>query len=306
MEEAETAAIEFRDVTKLYGRFRALDNLSFSIPEGSITGFVGPNGAGKTTSIRLMAGLLIPDSGSIAVAGESPYSSIRMREKVFYIMDTVNIPPHLTVYEYMIHLSRIYSFDSRRIKDAFQSLDLWGYRERRVKQLSAGMKQKAQLALALCANAEVIIADEPASNMDPVARMQLYDTIRTINKDRGTTFFISSHILTELEKIIGHVVIISHGRKLVQSSVSEAMEKTLKRTGVDTVRITVSDVATAMRIVNAVSVEGNTLVVKTEEGLFGRLVTALEKNGVTILSVERQKFDLSGVFSEVVSGEQGN
>ncbi len=304
MEAKETPAIVFENVTKRFGKFNALDAISFEVGEGSITGFVGPNGAGKTTSIRLMSGLLIADGGTVTVNGENPYSSIRMREKVFFIMDTINIPPHLQIYDYLLHLSRIYDFPPSAIKNAFISLDIWSARERKIGQLSAGMKQKAQLAVALCAKAETVIADEPASNMDPGARMQLYDTIRRLNRENGTTFFISSHILTELEKVIDSVIIISRGRKLAQSSISDVIANASLKYGDGAVSVRVSDVSAASRAVKVIAIDGDTIIVKPDDGRLGPLITRLETAGITVSSVEKQRPDLGDVFSEVVSGEQ--
>lgn len=253
-----------------------------------------------------MAGLLRPDRGRVTVLGEDPFSSIHVKERVFYVMDTVNIPPHLSIYDYFLHLSRIYGFNPSAIKESFQSLDLWTARERKVKQLSAGMKQKAQLAIALCARADLVVADEPASNMDPVARMQLYDTIRKINRENGTTFFISSHILAELEKVITGVIIISHGRKLAQSGMKEAAAEASRRHGGDSVRISVSDTAAASKVVPVVGIEGDAVIVRTEGGSLGSIISRLEAEGISVLSVERSHFDLGEVFTEAVSNERGN
>lgn len=294
----------FDNVTKSYGSIKALDSISFDVDEGSITGFVGPNGAGKTTSIRIMAGLLLPERGSVSVNGENPFSSIKMRESAFFIMDTINIPPSLNIYDYFLHLSRIYHFDSYSIMDAFKSLDLWAARYRTVRQLSAGMKQKAQLAIALCASADVIIADEPASNMDPTARMQLYETITKINKERKTTFFISSHILTELERVIDSVIIIGKGRKLTQSKIADFKSRFSDKYGDNTLRIEVSDTTAASAAVKVLAVEGDAVIVHANPGELGSLITAIERAGVTVLRVEKERFDLGEVFSEVVSNEQ--
>lgn len=291
-------------MTKNYGSFRALNSLSFDVEDGSITGFVGPNGAGKTTSIRLMGGLLLPDVGSITVAGQNPHMSAEVRERAFFIMDTINIPPHMPIYDYFLHLSRIYGFDASRIKDAFKSMDLWPARGWNVRQLSAGMKQKTQLAIALCAEADIIIADEPASNMDPTARMQLYETIRRINRESRTTFFISSHILAELERVIDRIIIIDKGRKLAQSKVSDLLSRGSKKYGENTVRIVVSDPSAASRAIDVVAVEGSSVIVQTDEGRIGHIISSLEAKGISVMSVERQRFDLGELFSEAVSNEQ--
>ncbi len=253
-----------------------------------------------------MAGLLVPDGGSISVNGEMPYSSIRMKEKTFFIMDTVNIPPYIQIYDYFVHLSRIYGFDRTAIREAFKSLDIWTARDRRVKQLSAGMKQKAQLAIALCASADVIIADEPASNMDPTARMQLYDTIRRINSEKGTTFFISSHILSELEKVIDSIIIISGGHKLAQSRTADFVSRASGRYGDNTLRITVSNPVDASHAVRALGVEKDAIIIQASPGNLGKVISAIEAAGVTVFSVEKQRFDLGELFSEVVAGEQSS
>ncbi len=294
----------FDNVTKSYGNIKALDSISFEVENGSITGFVGPNGAGKTTSIRIMAGLLLPERGSVRINGENPFSSIKMRERTFFIMDTINIPASVSIYDYFLHLSKIYHFDSSSIEDAFKSLDIWPARNRTVRQLSAGMKQKAQLAIALCASADLIIADEPASNMDPTARMQLYETITRTNRERKTTFFISSHILTELERVIDSVIIIGGGRKLTQSKIADFKLRASGKYGVNALRIHVSDIKAASTAVRVLAVEGNAIVVSAEPGQLGRLISAIESAGVTVLSVEKERFDLGEVFSEFVSNEQ--
>lgn len=293
-----TKVIEFDNVTKYYGNFRALDGVSFTIDSGSISGFVGSNGSGKTTSIHIAAGLLRQSSGSVYILGENPWNSKTVHRKVFFLLDSFSIPGDIPLMSYLLHCSKIYHFDRSTIVDALKDIGLYQFRNLSTRRYSAGMLQKAQLSLALCAGAEVVVADEPASNLDPAARMNLYERIKRLNRENGITFFISSHILTELDRVVDHIVIINRGRL----SITGRMSDLLKSRRSDRARIHVSDSKAASALLEAVEIDGDTLTIELKGKGAGEAISLLEQHGIEVYSFRRTGTELEEIFREATHG----
>ena len=210
-----------RDLSKSYGSFLAVDGLSLEIEEGAVMGLIGPNGAGKTTTIKVLLGLLRPDSGEAEVFGENPWDNPRIRGKVGTVHERSSFPQHQKVLGYLEGVCRIYGVPESSATEALQMVDLGDVPDRKVGELSAGMLQKFAIAHAIVHGPEFLVADEPTSNLDPRARNELLELIGRLNRESGTTFLISSHILPELSRICRSVAIISRGRLWAQGEVDE-------------------------------------------------------------------------------------
>jgi ABC-type multidrug transport system ATPase subunit len=210
------AAVSIRGLTKLYGPVRALDGLDMDIPRNSVFGVIGPNGAGKTTMMSIAATLLLPTSGAVRVMGFDPtIDAMSVRKVMGYMPDVMGVNERLTVNEYLNFYAHAYGRpkDQRQaIADSLLELvNLADKKELMVDSLSRGMKQRLSLARSLIHEPELLILDEPASGLDPSARLELRLLILELQR-LGKTVIISSHILTELEEMCTHIGIIANGR----------------------------------------------------------------------------------------------
>jgi len=201
----------------------ALDQLNLSVEQGSIYGFIGPNGAGKTTTLRLLAGLLEPSGGEVRLMGERlvPGGAQRL---VGYMPDFFGVYDDLRVWEYLDFFARCYGLDGatrkRSVDELLSLVDLGHKRDAYVQSLSRGMQQRLCLAHALVHNPPVLLLDEPASGLDPRARVELRELLRTL-RDMGKTVLLSSHILSELAEVCTEIGIIESGKMVVSGPVDE-------------------------------------------------------------------------------------
>ncbi len=222
-----TPAIETVNLTRRYGRAVALDNLNLTVEQGSIYGFIGPNGAGKTTTLRLLAGLLAPSAGEVRLMGQ-PQKVGGAQRLVGYMPDVSGVYDDLRVWEYLDFFARCYGLapaERRRTVDSL--LDLVGLNDRRdafVQNLSRGMQQRLSLSHALVHNPPVLLLDEPASGLDPRARVELRELLRTL-REMGKTVLLSSHILSELAEVCNEIGIIESGRMVVSGPVDAVRQQ---------------------------------------------------------------------------------
>jgi ABC-2 type transport system ATP-binding protein len=215
--------VETRDLTRSYGDTLALDHLNLTIPEGAIYGFIGPNGAGKTTTMRILTTLLQPSSGQAWVSGLSVTGDPRgVRKLVGFMPDSFGVYENMRAWEYLDFFGRAYGIPSGRraalIGDLLSLVDLGHKRDAFVMGLSRGMKQRLSLARTLIHDPPLLILDEPASGLDPRARIELRELLKEL-RSLGKTIMISSHILTELAEMCTHIAIIEQGRLLASGDV---------------------------------------------------------------------------------------
>jgi ABC-2 type transport system ATP-binding protein len=222
------AIVETRNLTKRYNNFVALQDLNLTIERGSIHGFIGPNGAGKTTTMRILATLLEPTDGQAWVSGypvtEMP---LQVRRRIGYMPDFFGVYDNMKVWEYLVFFAAAYKVPQEKregmIGDLLALVDLSAKRNSFVEELSRGMKQRLCLARTLVHEPELLILDEPASGLDPHARIELRELLKEL-RSLGKTILVSSHILTELAEMCTHVAIIERGKLLVSGGVSEILQ----------------------------------------------------------------------------------
>ena len=217
--------VEFSGVEKRYGDVVALGGVDLAIPEGSITGLIGPNGAGKTTSMLVMSTLLERDGGTVTVAGVDPETDPQaVRRQLGWMPDFFGFYDSLTTREYLDFFAAAQRIKTARrpaiISDLLELVDLTDKIDADVNSLSRGMKQRLSLARALVHDPHLLILDEPASGLDPRARVQLRELIAELSR-LGKTVIISSHILAELEGICSHMAVIDDGVVKAQGSMDE-------------------------------------------------------------------------------------
>ena len=211
-------AVRAQQLSKRYGNLLAVDQLDLTVPRGSIFGLIGPNGAGKSTTFAMMASLLLPTNGRITVMGADPSRKPRtVRRRMGYMPDNLGVYDNLRVDEYLEFFAASYGIARTEWTDLVDGLlelvDLSVKRTAMVNSLSRGMKQRLSLARALVHDPELLVLDEPASGLDPRARVELRELLKTLN-GMGKTIVISSHILSELEEMCTDVAIMEAGRLL--------------------------------------------------------------------------------------------
>ena len=219
--------LEIRNLTKTFGDFKALDDLSMTVPKGTVYGLVGPNGAGKSTAIRCMVGVYRPNSGSVTMNGEFVYENPDLKARIGYIPDEIFYFPAATLEEMRRFYKGIYpDFDDNLFERLYEIFNL--PRKTPIRRFSKGMQKQAAFHLTICCRPDVLILDEPVDGLDPVMRRQVMSLILADVAERGTTVLISSHNLRELEDVCDHVGIMDHGRMLLEKSLADMQGTTHK------------------------------------------------------------------------------
>ncbi len=229
MAAATDTLIAIKNISKRYRNVLALNNMSLEIPRGTIYGFIGPNGAGKTTLIRILAALITPTSGEVWFEDEEvSQSPTLIQRKVGYMPDFFGVYPDLTTVEYLEFYAGIHGIQrqkqARIISDLLELVDLTSKRDAFVETLSRGMKQRLCLARALVHDPDILLLDEPASGLDPRARVELRELVRSL-QDMGKTFIISSHILPELSEMCTDIAIMQSGRLIISGNVDTIVHR---------------------------------------------------------------------------------
>ncbi|MEI7894341.1 MAG: ABC transporter ATP-binding protein [Myxococcales bacterium] len=337
-------AIRVRHLWHRFGRFDVLRDVSFEVAHGEIFGFIGPNGAGKTTTIRIMATLLEPMAGRVEVDGfDVTIDPDIVRQRIGYMPDHAGVYERVTVREYLEFFADAYRVPtagtSYAVVDAVMELtDLTKLREKLVATMSKGMKQRLQLARTLLHDPKVLILDEPASDLDPRARIEIRDLLVEL-RAMGKTVFLSSHILTELADVCTSVAILERGRLVVSGPIEdiarrlEASTQPQPQAGVEpqtetgpktvrlpqpqvplrTLKLRVlapgESVAAILAGVPAVKRVGpgpaSTVLVGYvgDEQTVATVVRVLVMGGIPVVGVEPERNELERIFLEVTRGE---
>jgi ABC-2 type transport system ATP-binding protein len=225
--------VQVKHLRKEFGKTVAVDNISFSFGSGNVFGFVGPNGAGKTTTMRIIATLEEPTQGDVLINGISICEEPELaRRTIGYVPDTLPAHADITVHEYLDFYARAYGLRGKKRAQAVGAIEeftnVTGIREKNIKALSKGMKQRVSLGRALVYDPDVLILDEPAAGLDPRARVELRELLMLL-AERKKAILISSHILTELTEICNGVVIIERGKILETGTIDEVLKKSAPR-----------------------------------------------------------------------------
>lgn len=225
-----SAAIDIRSVRVDYGHFVAVDDLTLSVPAGEVFGLVGPNGAGKTSTFRVLTTLMEPTYGEVFLDGVDIFEDLESARRIIgYMPDLAPVPLDLKVGEFLEFYAAAYGIGTPsqrrdRVAECLEAVALAPQRNSWCKQLSRGQTQRVVLAKTLLHRPRVLILDEPASGLDPLARRDLRNTLRALAKD-GATIFISSHILSELAEMCTSLCVLNRGRLLASGTVNEVREQ---------------------------------------------------------------------------------
>ena len=311
--------IAVEQLHKRYGRQVALESLEFNVPKGEIFGFIGPNGAGKTTTIRILATLTPPDAGMATIGGipvdQDPHG---VRELVGYMPDFFGVYDRLTAEEYLEFYAACHGVPRRRRRKVAQELlelvDLGERRDHQVDALSRGMKQRLGLARSLVHDPQVLLLDEPASGLDPRARIEMRELVKELRR-MGKTILISSHILPELEELCTWVGFIDRGRMVALGPMSEVRNRVvagrririqLAEPGELAMR-SVEDVIAQRPGVLGVEVVGDHLEVTVSEDHADQdLLGFLVRKKIGVRSFAQVPGDLSEAFMRLTTAEGAN
>lgn len=232
---ASAAPLELRGVTKRFGDFRAVDDVSFSLPAGSIYGFLGPNGAGKTTTIRMILEIIKPTSGSITVLGET--SALKVRQRIGYLPEEKGLYKKMKCWAIIAYFAALKGLNRKAAKQrAYQLLERYGLKDfanSPTEALSKGMGQKVQVLASIAHDPEFVILDEPFSGLDPVNQQVMEDIIRDMAK-RGRTVLFSTHVMQHAERLCDRILLLAKGRKIFDGTLSEAKQTIPRRVRIET------------------------------------------------------------------------
>jgi ABC-2 type transport system ATP-binding protein len=295
------AVVVAESLTKRFGSTLAVDDLSFDLKAGTVTGFLGPNGAGKTTTLRMLLGLAAPTSGRALVFGE-PYAALeRPALRVGAVLEATDFHPGRTGRDHLRMLGRAVGLPDSRADEVLALVELESAGRRRVKAYSLGMRQRLGLASALLGEPELLVLDEPANGLDPEGVRWLRDFLRSFAAG-GRTVLVSSHVLAEIAQTVDQVLIIGRGRLIIESS----LEDLTARVG-GAVRVRSADPA---RLAAALTKEKIRSTAGENEGVLFANGTTSERvgeiafaAGVPLHELATEGSSLEEIFLELTSGE---
>jgi ABC-2 type transport system ATP-binding protein len=223
--------ITVTNLTKKFGDFTAVDNISFKVEKGEFAAFLGPNGAGKTTTIKMLTTLLRPTSGTIVLNGVDPVKdSFGARRSFGIVFQDPSLDDELTVLENMRLHAVLYQVANKgqqeKIQKLLQFVDLWDRKDSFVKTFSGGMKRRLEIARSLLHEPAVLFLDEPTAGLDPQTRNQMWEYIEKLNKEKGMTVLFTTHYMEEAQKYARRVLVIDHGKIIKDGSPKELEEST--------------------------------------------------------------------------------
>lgn len=303
-----------KDLEKSYGKFKALNKLNLEIKKGEIFGFIGPNGAGKSTTMKIVSGLLRPDSGAVYVDGiDALKNNKALKEKIGYMPDFFGVYDNLKAYEYLEFYGSIYGITGKEMKDlSMDLLELVNLKDKHdayVDGLSRGMKQRLCLARCLIHNPSLLILDEPASGMDPRARFEMKNILKNL-KDMGKTIIVSSHILSELGEICTNLGIIEGGQMICSGTVDEIMGRMSVNNRLTIQILNKGEQAVTllkeMPQIRNIDFESNkiTLDFKGEDEEAAQILKKLILHEIPVISFGREDGTLEDIFIKITDNEE--
>ena len=306
--------IEVRKLARHFNRVKAVDDVTFAFGDGEVVGFVGPNGAGKTTTMRIMATLDDPTSGDVLLDGVSLLDYPEYgRRRIGYMPDALPEHADMTAHEYVDFFGRAFGLRGKGLREAVEEVEaftgLTGIRDKTLKALSKGMKQRVSLARALVHRPDLLIMDEPANGLDPRARIELRELVKVL-AESGKAILVSSHILTELSEMCSSVVIIERGR-LVGNGTIDALshrERASQRVLVRPLELAAAEllkVLLELPGVTQASVRGEACAAEIAGGNAeaSAVLTALVRREIRLLEFRQEQVDLEDVFMTVTKGD---
>ncbi len=293
--------LETKDLTKTYGKLRAVDAINITAYEGEVFGFLGPNGAGKTTTLGMVLGLVHPTHGEVCVLGEQVTPNhVHALRNVGALLGAPTFVPYLSAWDNLELVSRLTPHvDKKRIAEVLERVGLTDSAHRKVGKFSTGMKQRVGLAMALVHRPRFVILDEPTNGLDPAGMREIRSLLRSL-AENGTSVLLSSHLLNEVQQVCDRIAVLNKGAVVAQGRVDELLDGQKP-----SVRLTVNDTSVAVRALESLSgienvqASGNTLIVigVTSQEVMNHLL----QQQVIPAEITAQKSDLESLFMDVTS-----
>ncbi|HZQ15471.1 MAG TPA: ATP-binding cassette domain-containing protein [Gaiellaceae bacterium] len=293
------AVVAVEHLTKRYGSLAAVDDLSFALAPGTITGFLGPNGAGKTTTLRMLLGLAEPTAGSALVLGRR-YRELRAPlTRVGAVLEASDFHPGRRGRDHLRMLALAASIPPSRVDHVLRLVELDAAARRRVKTYSLGMRQRLALAAALLGDPELLVLDEPANGLDPEGMRWLREFLRSFAAD-GKTVFVSSHVLAEVSQTVDRVVIINKGRLVIESPLEQLTARVAGAVRVRTAqRAELERLLRASGLAPAIMDGDELLVPGVDTRRVGEIAAAA---GIALVELVQESGSLEDVFLELTAG----
>ncbi|MGX4601775.1 ABC transporter ATP-binding protein [Faecalimicrobium sp. JNUCC 81] len=298
--------LEIKNLSKKYRRTLVLDNINISIKKGDIYGFIGENGAGKTTLIRMITGLGFPNAGQVNLFGESDLEKANsQRKRIGCIIESPALYPNMTAKQNLEIIRTQRGIPGRNcIEEVLKIVNLEDTGKKKVKNFSLGMKQRLALAIAMLGDPEFLILDEPVNGLDPSGIVEFRNLLKKLNKERGITILISSHLLNELNQLATRYGFIHKGKIVEQISAKELDERCTKH-----INIKVDNVEKAIVIIeNNLNIDefevfpNNTIKVYNHLDEVKKISNEIILNGVGIENISVQGEDLESYFTRLIGG----
>jgi len=312
----EEIIIRTENLVKEYGygknRFKAVDKVNIKVKKGHIHGFLGPNGAGKSTTIKMLVGAIKPTKGKAFIKNKK-IGTVGAKQVLGYTPERPTFYKNMTSIEYLEYLGQVCGLNkkeaSKKANELLDWLELKDSAHRNIGGFSAGMRQRLGLAQALIHDPELIILDEPTSNLDPIGRSILIDKIKQLAKEKNVTIFVSSHILPEIEKMADYVTIINHGKIILESDVGslkhhfEGNHFILDCSN----NKKIFSILKAKRYMTKIWMEEDKVnfVVSDEAAIKKELPTILASNNLALENFNKISYSLENIFMEVIEEEDG-
>lgn len=292
---------------KYFGQIRAVDGISLTVNKGDVYGFLGPNGSGKTTTIRTMLGLITPRQGEIKICGYNTRTDLKAA-----LAQVGVVVENPTLYQYFSGRKNMHMFadlkgaERREADELLEQVGLSARAEQKVAKYSLGMKQRLGLAQALLGNPQLVVLDEPTNGLDPRGTMEIRELIKTLSQQRQVTFFISSHLLHEVEQICNRVGILRRGKMVSEGYVAELLSSDEM-----TYRLDVSDLARSRELlqgedfIRTLEEKEGKLLVTVDKGKSGDITKQLVNKGITVNSIAEVPRTLESFFIDITGdGDQ--
>jgi lantibiotic transport system ATP-binding protein len=281
---------------------KTLDNINLRVEKGSVYGFLGPNGAGKTTTLRLLLGLLKGQEGSIQLFGkEFEQHRLESLQRIGSLIEQPSLYGHLTAKENLQVYRKVYGAPKENILSVLQLVGLEGTGAKKAKQFSLGMKQRLSIAIALLHNPELLILDEPTNGLDPNGIIETRELIKKLNREKGVTIIVSSHILAEVERMATHVGIIHKGALLFQGTLPELQNMKARQSFL---QIDTSDNGAALQLLAAQGAEmrnGYIVLPFREKSVTAAIARSLIGLNIEVYLLQPQQNDLEQLFIDITS-----
>ncbi len=285
---------------------KVLNNINLAVPQGSIYGFLGPNGAGKTTTLRLLLGLLKKQDGDILVFNKSfEKNRLELLNKIGSLIESPSVYGHLTAVNNLQIMQKIYGCNSTRIQEVLKIVGLENTGNKKASEFSLGMKQRLSIAIALLHQPQLLILDEPTNGLDPNGIIEIRELLKTLSEKDGTTIIVSSHLLSEIEKLATHVGIISNGSMAFEGTLKSLLDK--QQNNIKLI-IETNNIETTCNIIRSLNLngtveDGKIILPVQNKNIIATIINKLVEQGVEVYELSTSNKDLEGIFLELINSK---